>query len=360
MLKRKKKTPPLQGRIEEEQLTHQSRRTSCLLGCLIIIAILVIALVLGTYLILRPHPEPPLEAFLTANTYGAFILNLDLNSAPLSSLTQKWIRTHTSENDNQAQKRYEGFKSSINFFFYPRVYFLLLDTGRPDSLSTVCVVNFRRAQILFQLLIAKTLRKLSSSIIEQTNLTKNLSQFFLKNSWLITDDYSTLSIIKAKRSKVDINTSSILQEFAKSVKRTFSPEELIIGCVDNSNNWLGKLINVWHSRETPTSDTNYSNWWYDIITEFLLQNEWQNLPWKTINKILISGKLLSADTLLLQFEVFITNPQLSELIRTTLRENILPELKKLLMDDWNVKYSTTINESKLTITLELQQIRSPQ
>lgn len=353
MFKRKKKTLSLTSRIEDEQIVHRSRRTSWLLGCLIIISILTLVLVLGTYLILRPHPEPPLDAFLTANTCGAFVLNLNLNSPPLSSLAQKWIRAQVTGNDEQVQKNYESLKSAVNFFFYPRVYFLLLDRGRPDSLSTVGVVNFRRAQIMFKLLIANTIRKLSASLMEQTNI-RNLNQFFLKNSWLISDDYSALSTIKAKRRRIDTNAPAVLQEFAQSVRRTPLTDELIIGCVDNSNNWLGKLINVWYLRETQRAAPQYSEWWHDIIIEFLSQDEWQELPWKTISKILVRGTLLSADTLSLQFEVFITNSQLGELIRTALHEKILPELKKILMEDWRVSYYTTINEQIVTITLELQ------
>ncbi len=354
MFKRKKKVPLGTRESFNGQEICKSQRLSCIFGIFIIITIALLGLILGTYLILRPHPEPPLDAFLTANTCAAFVLNLNLNSPPLGSLAQKLFRTHTSGSDEQIQKNYEGLQSAINFFFYPRVYLLLLDSGRPDSLSTVGVVNFRRAQILFKLLIAKTMRKLSASLMEQANISRNLNQFFLKNSWLITDDYSALSTIKAKRGRIDTNAPAVLQEFAQSVRRDPLTDELIIGCVDNSNNWVGKLINVWHTRATQTSASQSSEWWHDIIIEFLSQDEWQELPWKTISKILVRGKLLSADTLSLQFKVFITNPQLTELIRTALREKILPDLKRLLMEDYSVSYYTTIGENVVTITLELQ------
>jgi hypothetical protein len=194
----------------------------------------VLAIILGAYLLLRTVPEPPVDSLLTSNTRGFFVLNLDPDQPHLSSLLWRVVKNARFSDDRVLTRSdFDKLCQAYRFFIYPKVYITLQETEMPFIMAWSVIVNFRRSNILFRYLAKSPLQK--SGIPDPGEIKGSFLHAFHRNSWILSDDLSSLNALTNRLKGV--SSDSIPAEwltFWTPISNIKSPEHIITGYLDKS------------------------------------------------------------------------------------------------------------------------------
>ncbi|MCD6385899.1 hypothetical protein J7M23_09010 [Candidatus Sumerlaeota bacterium] len=333
---------------DSDQSATTRRRLGCLLGCLSIVLLLFIILTLALYLVLHTLREPPADSFLVPETRMVFILNFNVDSPPLRTFLWKFLRAYYSNQNTEIT--YQEFTTKctlLKFFFYPKVLILFQEGESPASLSSSVVLNFRRAVIVFRYLFSRAQKDTSFRALRKAGTRLNYA--FVKNSLIISDDFSAQKKIISRRKGTDNRPiPGDLKHFVITHSQIKRPEYLLTGFLDNNANWVGNFMKAL-SHITPGEIQS------NVLKEFFSRNEWTEIPWNSLNKGIIRLKLPNADTFLLTLELYFKDSASVRVIEPILRESILPYLKDLLTEEFVVTYDTDARDSMLIISLQMKQ-----
>ncbi len=318
------------------------------MGCLVFILIAFMIIIAGLYLLLRPLEEPSPESLLTPDTRAAFILNFDLDSRLLKSLL--WRGINLSSLEQGIESSYEDFEktcSVLQFFVYPRVVLIFQEAPPPSFLSCTVVLNLRRAVMVFKHLFQRSIADAPFFSLPSDGSSGILT--FAKNSLILSDLLAPHQNVVSKREgsmsgdAVDDLLNHLTVQF--EVKE---PEWLIAGCVVNTENWIGNTIDSFSKIPLNSADSN-------VIIQFFSVEEWGEIPWSFLERILIKVDLIEVDHYAINMEIFFNRKDISSKVEEILRSVLLPYLRQLIKDIFVVNYYTAAENEMLVLDLDLKQ-----
>ena len=345
MAKRRKR------RIDDTQIQAPRRhlRLGCLLGCLGFLLLFLLIIIVGIYVILRPIREPAPEAFLTQDTKAAFIVYLDPQSVPLKTVSWKLIKAYfDSRNETITYQDFDNTWRLLRFFVYPRIY-VLLNPRAPvlSEINTTLIVNFRRGMALFRYFIRRSLGSGDISGLEGS--MEDTKQLFVYGSWILSNEIGSLGRIDSRlRGRDTEPVSAEMLEFLNTIVRIQQPDFLFIGTIDNSDNWIGNMIQRLPPLETIPAESS-------LLTDIFALEEWKQVPFKALGKTIMRGRLLTDEHLAVSVELFFRDPSIPSGVEMVLVRDILPIFKDMIADTFVLTYSIDIRDSVLVLDIELQQ-----
>ncbi|MCX7017280.1 MAG: hypothetical protein NTW86_32740 [Candidatus Sumerlaeota bacterium] len=137
---------------ETERRIRARRRIGCGIALIAFAALLLLAAL--TYMFfLRPYPNPPLDAWIPADSDAAASVALDAPSVDLAQLIQI-LSPNLSHRSAEIQKLLDVLLKASHLFLHPRVLLVARIDPEAPRVSWALVANLKRAQTL----LAKALK----------------------------------------------------------------------------------------------------------------------------------------------------------------------------------------------------------